>query len=939
LLYSTMDDRGVSRYYDDYDRHRDREWERERGRVSPRDERSKSKKSKRRHKSSSRSPDDRSKRKKRSRSRSKRREKKKNSRSDSLKRETSDTRGTKRFKESGRSRSPNRSPRKREQARKEEEEVAAKAAEEKRINRILKARALATIDLIAENEENQLTDRKDASQGDKEQYQPFDSLEADDDEGNTVANRNGNTGEEDDDDDDPLAAFMNSIKGEIVAQVGMTTENLQTQAQKPIGTITFEEIQSLTKSAPKIDEENENVNETSSSGNQGEIEGEGAAKSDSQELTKAKDDNEPSVNDQSMKTEKTKEEEVEDDEESEDEEDYHKKFMESIRNADKSEAVNEDINPSRVQEDPVDTKREEKALPKKEAREHRYFDDDEDDYMLDYHSGDDDGDDFFAKRKKFEEKKDLKPVDHSIIEYEPFRKNFWIEPPEIAALTKEEVVKLRLDLNNIKVRGRKPPRPITDWYQCGLRNLVMAVIKKKDYKQPTPVQCQSIPAIMSGRDVIGIAETGSGKTLAFLLPMFRHILDQRPLEEGDGPIALIMTPTRELANQIYTECELFCRALDLNVIAVYGGASIGPQLSALRRGAEIVVCTPGRMIEVLCLNNGKLTNLQRITYVVLDEADRMFDMGFEPQISRIIGNIRPKRQTVMFSATFEKHVESLAKKILNQPIEIVVGNRGQTCTNVEQFVEVREEREKFLRLLELLGTWSGKGQILIFVERQIEADELYKELLKMGYYPLVLHGGQDQTDRDFTISDFKRGIRDLMIATSVCARGLDVRSLVLVINFSCPNHVEDYVHRVGRTGRAGNKGTAHTFITPEQGDYAHILLKALKLGENTIPEELQKLADTYQEQVNRGEKEFHKHNVRQGKGYKFDKAERDKVKKERNLIKKQYDLGDSDEEEEEAKSSDGEDREDNSDASDFDERDGKGEGRQERGKGKKTAHN
>ena len=182
-------------------------------------------------------------------------------------------------------------------------------------------------------------------------------------------------------------------------------------------------------------------------------------------------------------------------------------------------------------------------------------------------------------------------------------------------------------------------------------------------------------------------------------------------------------------------------------MCVYGGAGVAGQLSDLKRGAEIVVCTPGRMIDVLCTSNGKITNLRRVSYVVLDEADRMFDMGFEPQISKIMSNIRPERQTVMFSATFPKNVENLAKKILVMPVEIVVGSRGQVCSNVEQIIEIRDATTKFFRLLEILGEWSDKGSILIFVDRQIEADELFKELLKVGYLCLVLHGGQDQTDR------------------------------------------------------------------------------------------------------------------------------------------------------------------------------------------------
>lgn len=186
-------------------------------------------------------------------------------------------------------------------------------------------------------------------------------------------------------------------------------------------------------------------------------------------------------------------------------------------------------------------------------------------------------------------------------------------------------------MGDIKVRGKDVPKPIQNWYQCGLSDRILGLLMdKKKWPTPFPIQAQSIPCIMSGRDYIGIAETGSGKTLAFLLPMFRHIQDQPALREGDGPISLIMAPTRELAHQIYVNCKPFCSALNLNVVCCVGGAGIAGQLSELKRGTEIVVCTPGRMIDVLTTSNGKITNLRRVTYVVIDEADRMFDLGFEP---------------------------------------------------------------------------------------------------------------------------------------------------------------------------------------------------------------------------------------------------------------------------------------------------------------------
>lgn len=436
-----------------------------------------------------------------------------------------------------------------------------------------------------------------------------------------------------------------------------------------------------------------------------------------------------------------------------------------------------------------------------------------------------------------------------------FRKNFYSETSEIAKMTDEEVKEYRKSMDNMKIRGLKCPRPIKNWYQCGLSNRILEIISEQGYEKPTSIQAQAIPAIMSGRDLIGIAKTGSGKTMAFVLPMLRHVLDQPKISINDGPIALIMTPTRELAMQTYSECCKFTKSLGLSVVCAYGGAPIKDQIADLKRGAEIVICTPGRMIDLLLANSGKVTNLRRVTYLVLDEADRMFDMGFGPQVIKIIGNIRPDKQAVLFSATFPKQMDILARKVLHKPIEIVVGGISTVCDDVEQIVEVINEEEKFLRLLQVLGEWYEveTEQILIFVDRQDAADHLLRDLLKRGYPCLSLHGGKDQADRDSTISDFKLGNIPILIATSVAARGLDVKDLGLVINYECPNHMEDYVHRVGRTGRAGNKGTAITFITKEQERFAPDIVKALKTSNVPIPKELENLSESFLSKVRSGE--------------------------------------------------------------------------------------
>lgn len=457
-----------------------------------------------------------------------------------------------------------------------------------------------------------------------------------------------------------------------------------------------------------------------------------------------------------------------------------------------------------------------------------------------------------AKRKK----KDIPAVDYSKLDLKPVRKNFWVEPQELNEMTESELAELRTELDGIKVKGKDVPKPVQKWSHCGLPRQTLDIVDKLGFSKPTPIQMQAIPAVMSGRDVISVAKTGSGKTLAFLIPMFRHIGDQEPLKNGDGPIALIMTPTRELATQIHRDCKPFLKPRGLRAVCAYGGAPIRDHIAELKRGAEIVVCTPGRMIDLLAANQGRVTNLKRVTYVVLDEADRMFDMGFEPQVRKIFANMRPDRQTILFSATMPRgNIDALTKTVLKNPIEIEVGGRSVVAPEITQIVEIRNENQKFIRLLELLGELyadDDDDRTLVFVERQEKADALLGELMKKGYPCMSIHGGKDQVDRDSVISDFKTGVVPILIATSVAARGLDVKQLKLVVNYDAPNHLEDYVHRAGRTGRAGNKGTAVTFVTDEQENCAACIAKALEQSGNSVPERLAEMRKAFKDKVKAG---------------------------------------------------------------------------------------
>ncbi|XP_075522346.1 DEAD-box ATP-dependent RNA helicase 45-like [Primulina tabacum] len=512
----------------------------------------------------------------------------------------------------------------------------------------------------------------------------------------------------------------------------------------------------------------------------------------------------------------------------------------------------------------------------------------------------DENDEEFMKRVKKTKVEKLSIVDHSKIDYPSFRKNFYIEVKEINRVTSEEGTAYSKELE-LKIHGKDVPKPVKTWHQTGLSTKILDTIKKMNYDKPMPIQAQALPIIMSGRDCIGIAKTGSGKTLAFVLPMLRHIKDQSPLMPGDGPIGLIMAPTRELVQQIHSDIRKFAKVMALSCVPVYGGSGVAQQISDLKRGAEIVVCTPGRMIDILCTSGGKITNLRRVTYLVMDEADRMFDMGFEPQITRIVQNTRPDRQTVLFSATFPRQVEILARKVLNKPVEIQVGGRSVVNKDITQLVEVRPESDRFLRLLELLGEWYEKGKMLIFVHTQDKCDALFKDLIRSGYPCLSLHGAKDQTDRESTIADFKSNVCNLLVATSIAARGLDVKELELVINFDVPNHYEDYVHRVGRTGRAGRRGCAITFISEEDARYAPDLVKALELSEQSVPDDLKALANGFMAKVNQGLEQAHGTGYG-GSGFKFNEEEDEVRKAAKKAQAKEYgfeeDKSDSEDEDE-----------------------------------------
>jgi len=334
-----------------------------------------------------------------------------------------------------------------------------------------------------------------------------------------------------------------------------------------------------------------------------------------------------------------------------------------------------------------------------------------------------------------------------------------------------------------------------------------------NFTEPTTIQKQGWPIAMSGRDMVAVAQTGSGKTLGFMLPAIVHINAQPPLRAGDGPVALVLAPTRELAMQIQEDAERFGESSRLRSCAVFGGVPRYQQVQELRRGVEIIVATPGRLIDFL---EQGTTNLKRVSYLVFDEADRMLDMGFEPQMRKIVSQLRPDRQTLLWSATWPKEVQSLARDFCREdPVKVVVGNTElQASKNVTQEVIVTPDVDKKHKFMDWLKQNGANGErILIFCETKRGADQLCREMRYQQYSALSIHGDKEQRERDRILADFKAGRCTVMIATDVAQRGLDVKDIKYVINYDAPKNIEDYIHRIGRTGRASAKGTAVTFFS------------------------------------------------------------------------------------------------------------------------------
>ncbi|XP_012944604.1 ATP-dependent RNA helicase DDX5 isoform X1 [Aplysia californica] len=423
-----------------------------------------------------------------------------------------------------------------------------------------------------------------------------------------------------------------------------------------------------------------------------------------------------------------------------------------------------------------------------------------------------------------------------------FEKNFYKEHPAVTNRSPMEIQQFHGD-KQITISGKSIPNPIFTFEEGNFPDYVMSQIRRNSWQSPTAIQSQAWPIALSGRNLVGIAQTGSGKTLGFILPAIVHVNHQPYLEHGDGPIVLVLVPTRELAQQVLEVSNEFGRASQLKTACVYGGAPKGPQLRDLERGAEICIATPGRLIDFL--EAGK-TNLRRTTYLVLDEADRMLDMGFEPQIRKILDQIRPDRQTLMWSATWPKEVRRLAEEFLNDYIQVNIGALQLTANhNILQIIDVCMDHEKEEKLVKLLNEimQEKENKTLIFVETKRKADDIARRMKRDGWPVLSIHGDKSQQERDWALNDFRNGRNPILVATDVASRGLDVEDIKFVINFDYPNCSEDYVHRIGRTGRSTNTGTAYTFFTPGNAKQASDLVNVLREAKQVISPKLLQLEE------------------------------------------------------------------------------------------------
>nr|XP_004660550.1 probable ATP-dependent RNA helicase DDX43 [Jaculus jaculus] len=432
----------------------------------------------------------------------------------------------------------------------------------------------------------------------------------------------------------------------------------------------------------------------------------------------------------------------------------------------------------------------------------------------------------------------------------PIKKNFYIESATTSSMSQVQIDNWRKENFNITCDdlkdGEKRPIPnptckFEDAFQSYPE--VMENIKKAGFQKPTPIQSQAWPIILQGIDLIGVAQTGTGKTLSYLMPGLIH-LDSQPLarEKRNGPGMLVLTPTRELALQVEAECSKYSYR-GLKSVCVYGGGDRDGQIQDVSKGVDIIIATPGRLND-LQMNN--FIDLKSVTYLVLDEADKMLDMGFEPQIMKILLDVRPDRQTIMTSATWPYAVRRLAQSYLKEPMIVYVGTLDLVAVStVKQNIIITTEEEKRTHIQAFLESMSPKDKVIVFVSRKAVADHLSSDLILRHISVESLHGNREQSDREKALENFKTGKVRILIATDLASRGLDVHDITHVYNYDFPRNIEEYVHRVGRTGRAGRTGMSITLVTRNDWRVATELINILERANQSIPEELVLMAERY----------------------------------------------------------------------------------------------
>ncbi|XP_054962781.1 DEAD box protein 53 [Pan paniscus] len=456
----------------------------------------------------------------------------------------------------------------------------------------------------------------------------------------------------------------------------------------------------------------------------------------------------------------------------------------------------------------------------------------------------------------------------------PVKKNFYIESKATSWISEMQVINWRKENFNIMCDDLKSgekrliPNPtcrLQDAFQQ-YPDLLKSIIRVGIVK-PTPIQSQAWPIILQGIDLIEVAQTGTGKTLSYLMPGFIH-LDSQPIsrEQRNGPGMLVLTPTRKLALHVEAECSKYSYK-GLKSICVYGGRNRNGQIEDISKGVDIIIATPGRLND-LQMNNS--VNLRSITYLVIDEADKMLDMEFEPQIMKILLDVRPDRQTVMTSATWPDTVRQLALSYLKDPMMVYVGNLNLVAVNtLKQNIIVTTEKEKRALTQEFVENMSPNDKVIMFVSQKHIADDLSSDFNIQGISAESLHGNSEQSDRERAVEDFKSGNIKILITTDIVSRGLDLNDVTHVYNYDFPRNIDVYVHRVGYIGRTGKTGTSVTLITQRDSKMAGELIKILDRANQSVPEDLVVMAEQYKlnQQKRHRKTRSRKHGQRRKKFY------------------------------------------------------------------------